>query len=138
MTDDRFSLELDPQFIKACNDLFDSMAEAYKLLIAEQARIFGELLASARAEREESTRKPDDAPTKQPCGAYLEPQWYRDLPESARVGHPWNVCSGVHNDGWHTNNVSVFATHHQAYVGTEERICACGQQYPHAGEPMDP
>lgn len=80
----------------------------------------------------------------QPCGAYLEPDWFRQLPERLRHAYPWLTCANEHSavNDWHIGAGGVtFATHwcvtawrdHSSYAR-----CACGEEYGHPGMPMDP
>lgn len=84
-------------------------------------------------------------PARQPCGAFLRPDWY--------TGDSWNVCSGEHvgiddagatplTVGWHWTGPplrgGIFATHHMVTLrDVPTGRCACGAPWPCPGGEVD-
>lgn len=113
---------------------------------SKDVRPLVDVLSVAEEAWHASKRPADSAtpPIKQPCGAYLEPDWFRQLPERLRRAYPWLTCANEHSavNDWHIGAGGVtFATHwcvtawrdHSSYAR-----CACGEKYGHPGNPMDP
>lgn len=97
------------------------------------------------ADRMPGPEEPIVGGDKQPCGAYVEPDWFKALPTGAREAYPWLVCTGEHqaSNGWHTG-YAIFGTHHAVsawnaagYDDPPQR-CSCGRPFRHPGMPMDP